>query len=173
MKWLDSLSPARLAALGGVGSLLVLLSLVSATVNNPEHHRPGASFWIVVALGYALMLLCENRFARGIATQRWPEARLDALRRVLSHWAWNAALFAFWLAGIIDVIVSRTSRFGALFTMGLLAYLYVTRLNARLRISQNGPPRTNWSDAAPLRSEHWGERRLQANPEPLSHSPRV
>jgi hypothetical protein len=162
MKLLDSMSPERIAALSGAGSVIVLLTIAKDFLI-PRPHLPGPSLafwaaWAAVVVGYALMWAMERRLVDGIEAGRWSEDELEPLRRRLAHPAWTFVSWALLLAAVLTFPISRWATYWLLFCIWVLASGLVARLRFALKPADDSSARGGLAIAAPISSEHWGQR---------------
>ncbi len=155
------LSAAQLAALSIVGGLIAAVSFF-ATFNSSTlpHHRP-PHFTALLALQLVLLLAggfiafrSANSLESGIANERWPEAEVDALRKMSRSSIANIVSFALIIGFILLSIV-----FHQFSPAGWALYVLVIALNfLRAKLARKpGPAReSKWANLSPIRSEHWG-----------------
>ncbi len=159
MKWLDSLSAPKLAILGGAGNASVLLAAVAAFAGLSRGFIGNTSCWTFAVVGYALMMVAERRLRQGIADERWPDGELEPLRRFVDRPLLKAARVVLTIPMLVASGFLPGRNAGALVLLGIFSLGYKADVKAALTRPKPAPPRVDWtSAAAPIQSEHWGER---------------
>jgi hypothetical protein len=100
----------------------------------------------------------ETRFKNGVENGQWSEEELALLRNVLTSPWWTAFCVAILFGSVIAVIVTTHQYRGMAWP-----FLIVGRSLSSLRLAvqprrPKNPMGLNWTNFAPIRSEHWGER---------------
>jgi hypothetical protein len=157
---LDHSSPARLATLSILGSLLCPLSFGILYLSR----RCGVDYPLIASgilcliLGLVLSSKAGTQLANDIRNQRWTSTEMRGLRATTQHPAWSflvAALFAGQVAPFI--FIPHHAVVGQCL---LIPSLTIIRVRAALRppIAQTASIPLSINDLRPLHSEHWGER---------------
>ena len=155
-------SAAQLAALSVLGGFIAAGSFF--VLSNPwiaPHHTP-LHFSALVLLQLFLLLAggfiafrAATNLESGIANQRWPEAQIDALRKISRSPLANIITVAFIIGFVLLAIIF--SRFKP---AGWALYVLLITLNfLRAKLARKpGPAReSSWANLSPIRSEHWGQ----------------
>lgn len=160
------LTIAQMACLSGLGGLLSASSfLLLMLLRTPLHAGntsiewfAGTGFLALLIGGLVLSLRAESSINNGIAAERWPEDRVNALRRILQS-PWSVAV------SVLVVIVFVACNF-ILHQRGIgwMAFLLGQNLS-RLAIAVRAPagprddnPLSQWRTGSRIHSSHWGER---------------
>jgi hypothetical protein len=156
-------TPAQL--LWMIGATNVLVSLSFGVLGVGSRHYPHAqrrplqvalfSFGALV-LGLIGTLIAGSNLRNSIESERWPDALLDAPRKVVAYPAFFILPYLLIIASFVDIIFSRSGNLSGAW-MFLYPAMSLTRVISALR-----PRRTNADDRSridpskPLQSEHWG-----------------
>jgi hypothetical protein len=158
-------TPAQLLWIIGAMNVLVSLSfglLGVGSCHYPHRHLPFPlalfSFGALV-LGLIGTLIAESNLKNGIRSERWPDAQLDALRKVVAHPAFFMLPFLLIIASFVYIISSRSGPLSGGW-MFLYPAMSLTRVISALRPRQaDADHRSRMDPPKPLRSEHWGSPR--------------
>jgi len=169
MKIPDQSSPTRLACRAGIGSGMMIGSILTVFLPTPQllDHRVLKNlvrfivYLIPFGFGLTISLRAEKQLRQGIKNDLWPAEELEPLRRWLAHPALMAALFiapAVWLGYVIS---SDNLRGSSLLWCLMIPMQLVLRLKTivmPLRANE-GVMFPDGRDFKPIQSEHWGESR--------------
>ena len=153
-------SPFRLTALIVGCSLLMVTGFLAADLRPVYTNLPllSACFALMV-IGLIGMFWLSSRLRDEVRNERWSEETLAPFREVTGHVLWKvgmALLVVAMLAALTQDGHHRTWFWVVLFL--LQTQTQITNAFARPRLPLRTGPRIDWSQASPLRSEHWGER---------------
>jgi hypothetical protein len=166
MRRRTNLSIAQMACLSILGGLLSASSFLLLILLRSQHTRDtlltnigcGVSFFVLLLGGLALSLSAESTINNGIAAERWPEDRVESLRRILrSPWSVAASVLVLILFVVCNLFLRHTG-------IGWMVFLFGQTL-WRLTIAVRPPtkprdpnPLTQWRTWSRINSSHWGER---------------
>ena len=109
-----------------------------------------------LVLGLIGTLIAESKLRNGIESERWPDALLDAPRKVAAHPAFFILPYLLIVASFVDIIFSRGGNLSGTW-MFLYPAMSLTRVISVLRPRQtDADPRSRMDPPKPLQSEHWG-----------------
>jgi hypothetical protein len=155
-------TPAQLLWMIGAANVLVSMSFgLLGGVSRHYPHRflplPLALFSFgAVAFGLIGTLIAESNLRNGIRSERWPDALLDAPRKVVSYPAFFILPYLLIIASFVVIIFSRGGNFSGTW-MFLYPALSLTRVISALRPLQTNADHHNRMDPPkPLQSDHWG-----------------
>ena len=155
-------TPAQL--LWMIGAMNVLVSLGFGVLGVGSRHYPHRHLPLSVALlsfgafvlGLIGTLIAESSLKNGIKSERWPDALLDAPRKVVAHAAFSILPSLLIMSSFVDIIFSRSVNLGGAW-MFLYPAMSLTRVISALRPRQtNADHRSPMDPPKPLQSEHWG-----------------
>ena len=155
-------SPVRLTALMVLCSLLAATGFLVLSSSPAVHTHPFllAACFACVLLGYLGMLWTGSTLRNNVQSDRWPAETLAPFQRVLNHVLWKIGVGLLFLGLVAALMVQgrhHTSWFWAVFVL-LQAQTQITNAFTDPRTPPGTGAYTDWSAAAPLHSEHWGER---------------
>ncbi len=150
-------SPRGLAALTCLGGLVSALGF--ACFQGFRSLIPVVLAFGVIVFGSIVMFKAGYDLREGIRNERWPEAEIVPLRRMVQHPVWIACIVTLLVAMCAALLTARSHHryFWAVF---LLLQITTQLSNAISRPYE--PPgvggHIDWTKISPLHSEHWGER---------------
>jgi E3 ubiquitin-protein ligase DOA10 len=166
MKAFDRLTIAQTACISGLGGLLsasgfLLLMLLRKPLRSGDtsvEWFAGVGFIVLLIGGLVLSLWAESSINNGIAAARWPEDRIEALRRILRS-PWSVALSVVVL--VVFLVCCFVVHQRGIGWMVFLLGQTLSRLAIAVRVPA-GPrddnPLTKWRTWSSIRSDHWGQR---------------
>ncbi len=153
-------SPYRLTALAIAGGFVASAGLLGQNVY-PLHRGTSLpiAFLLLVVVSLSGMYWAAYMLREDVANERWSAETLAPLRRLVDHPIWRGAMALLFIAMIAALVVTRHNRtwFWGVFCL-LQTQTQIGSAIARPRPHTGPGTRLDWSQAAPLRSEHWGER---------------
>jgi hypothetical protein len=165
---LEGRTPKQLVRIMAASSALIAIGFGIAFVQLWQAHR--MSFfqklpWIAALLvGFITTLLSGAALKDGVASELWPEAVLDAPRKVLEHPATSVLIWSLFVAYCATIDFPPGHPIGGSWVFFAAS---TSLIHARISLRPPGKvptyPRLSSYSIKPLLSEHWG-----APPQPFS-----
>jgi Ca2+/H+ antiporter len=167
MKRAPQLSAAQTAGLCLLGGLLAALGFLLGIPKHPTRffhsHGAPATLWALtlmatVALGIGLSLFANSSLGNGIAAARWSDQEIASLRSRLNSRPSNVLYVALVALMVVFLVLSiRSSHlYPVYWALFILTQTVIWLRNTLRRQASRPTHESNWSNIAPLQSDHWG-----------------
>jgi hypothetical protein len=160
MRLLRSSSPMQLSGWSGAGCLIYLAGYLTTSFNVLSRGLQGLVFLLLVGLGMAVTWLAWERLNDGIRNETWTDDEIAPLRRLVERPVFTYIPWLMLASLVVMIIVPGPPHISLWFWPVIWANLTLGQLKVSVRPIVENRGGAGWLNAAPVRSEHWGERRV-------------